>query len=82
MRAGDKAWIGLGIGVGVYEVLARDGELMSEAADRYMLRHPWLVRVVAFLLAAHVCNLLPDRCDPLHLLFLAQRSRRERVRAR
>ena len=69
MRAGDKAWIALGVGIGTYELLCPEEELMSEAADRWMLRHPWLVRAGAFLLAAHVCNLLPDRCDPVHRLF-------------
>ncbi len=55
-----------------YDCLCRPGDTMSEAADRYMVRHPWLVRVVAFTLTAHVCNLVPDRFDPVHWLFEAK----------
>ena len=66
MRAGDKAWIALGVGIGTYELLCPESELMSEAASRYMVRHPWLVRVVAFMLAAHVCSAIPATVDPLH----------------
>lgn len=66
MRPGDKAWIALGVGVGTYELLCPESELMSEAASRYMQRHPWLVRSVAFLLAAHVCSIIPSAADPLH----------------
>ena len=68
MRAGDRAWIVLGVGVCVYELAAADDELLSEAADRYMLHHPWIVRVVAFVLAAHVANALHPRVDPVHRL--------------
>lgn len=69
MRAGDRAWLALAAAVVVYEWSADDGELLSESADRAMLRHPWIVRAAAFLLAAHVSNSLSDRCDPLHRLF-------------
>lgn len=69
MRPGDKAWLALAAHVVVYEFLADDGELLSEAADRYMLTHPWLTRAVALMVAGHVCNLIPSWADPLHLLF-------------
>jgi hypothetical protein len=39
-----------------------------------MLNHPWKTRVVALAVAGHVCNLLPDRCDPLHLMFSGLRA--------
>lgn len=73
MRPGDKAWCVLGAGVAAYELLAVEDELLSEAADRWMLRHPWIVRGAAFIVAAHVCNALPDKCDPLHWLFRVKR---------
>ena len=73
MRAGDKAWIALGVGVGTYELLCPESELMSEAASRYMLRHPWLVRFCAFALAAHVCSAIPRPLDPLHRLLVVKR---------
>ena len=64
MRAGDRAWIALGVGVVAWEIWG--SELLSTAADRYMLHHPWLTRTVAFTLAAHCCNVIPDRYDPIH----------------
>ena len=73
MRSGDKAWIALGVGVGTYELLCPDDELMSCAAERWMGHHPWLVRSAAFMLAAHVCSLIPPLADPLHWLFHTKR---------
>jgi hypothetical protein len=73
MTSADRAWVVLGLGVLGYDVFCEPGETMSEGADRYMLRHPWLVRGVAFILAAHVCNMAPSRYDPLHLGFVALR---------
>lgn len=76
MRAGDRAWIALGAGVVAYEMLCPPDELLSESADRAMQRHPWLVRFAAFTLAAHVCNALDDRYDPIHQLFLIKQRLR------
>lgn len=73
MTPADRAWIALGVGVIGYDVFCQEGQTLSEAADRYMLRHPWLVRGAAFALAAHVCNLVPARFDPIHLGFFAIR---------
>jgi hypothetical protein len=73
LKPSDVAWLTLGTGVIVYDVLCTEGDTMSEAADRYMLRHPWLVRAVAFVLAAHVCNLVPNRLDAVHGMFVAIR---------
>ena len=72
---GDRAWVILGCGVVAYELVAADEELLSEAADRWMVRHPWLVRAVAFLLAAHVANAIQPRYDPVHRLFVVTRLR-------
>lgn len=76
MKPSDWAWVTLGVGVLGYDVLCDDGDTMSEAADRYMLRHPWLVRSVAFALAAHVCNLVHPRYDVVHVLFVTLRRTR------
>lgn len=70
MRSGDKAWVVLGVGVIAWEIWG--DELLSEAADRWMLRHPWKVRIAAFLVAGHVCNALPSRLDPIHWLFASK----------
>lgn len=69
MRAGDRAWLTLAAGIIVYELSAEDGELLSESADRAMLRHPWIVRAAALMLACHVANITPARVDPVHWLF-------------
>lgn len=74
MRPSDKAWIAVGVGVLSYDALCPEGDTLSEAADRYMLRHPWLVRGVAFALAAHVCNLAKPEADPIHWLFVLSRK--------
>lgn len=74
MRHSDMAWIALGVGVLAYDALCEEGDTMSEAVDRYMLRHPWLVRVIASAVTAHVCNMVPPRWDVVHRLF--QLSRR------
>ena len=66
MKAGDGAWIALGLGIFTYEACAPEGELLSEAADRYMAAHPWVTRAVVGLVAAHLTNLLPPWLDPLH----------------
>ncbi len=73
MRAADRAWLAMAGGIVVYELVASEGELLSEAADRYMLHHPWITRAVAFSVAMHLCNMIPDRYDPLHQLFGAKR---------
>ena len=73
MRASDRAWIAIGVGVLSWDLACEDGDTLSEACDRYMIHHPWLVRGVAFALAAHVCNLVPDRFDPVHWCFTATR---------
>jgi hypothetical protein len=65
----DMAWIVLVVGIIVYELLAKDGELLSEASDRYC-RQPglkgWLVRGFVFATAAHVAHVLPHRFDLFH----------------
>lgn len=74
MTAADRAWVTLGVGVLVYDLLAEPGMTMSEGADKWMLRRPWLVRGVAFAVAAHVANTIPSRVDPIHGLFVLSRK--------
>lgn len=73
MHPADRAWLTLATGVVAYNLAADDGELMSEGVDRYMLRHPWTTRLVAALVAAHVCNAMPARLDIVHWLFVLSR---------
>lgn len=62
------AWIGLGVGVSVYEVLCPPGETLSEGVDRALETR--IGRVVALgaiaITASHLANLLPQSVDPYH----------------
>lgn len=69
MRASERAWLTLGIGVAVYELLARDGELLSHQVDRWLEKHPIITTAVVTVTAAHLLNLLPPRLDPLAVAF-------------
>ena len=61
-----KAWAGLAVGVLAYEVLAPDGELMSEGVDRALERHPLITTLAIGATALHLLNILPERIDPFH----------------
>jgi len=74
VKPSDRAWLFLSGGVVAYEVLALDGELMSEAVDRYLETRPWLTRAVILTVAAHLLNLLPQRLDPLAQLALTWKA--------
>ncbi len=71
---GDYAWIAIGVGVLVYDLLAREDELLSEAADRYMGLHPWLWRAAVLATALHVTNAIPEYLDIFHLCRLRRAS--------
>lgn len=72
MRPADRAWLAIGAGVLGYEALAsrrrHDWELLSEACDRYRLRHPVIVYGLIIYLAAHLARIVPAPLDPLHRL--------------
>jgi hypothetical protein len=69
MRYSTKAWLGLGAYVVAIEVCAPEGELLSQAVDRWLEKHP--ARTVSALtitgIALHLLNLFPEKCDPLAL---------------
>ena len=74
---GNLAWMLLAAGVVGYNVSAvGDGQMLSEQADRWIEKHPILVRLAIALVAAHVANLAPSRLDPIHSFFLAVRRLR------
>lgn len=72
----NQAWAVLVTCVVVYDVLCRDGETLSEGADRWIRRHPWLARLAVGVVAFHVANLLPQKADPIHRGFNLVRGRR------
>lgn len=76
MRPADQAWIALAAGVLVYELAAHDGELLSEAADRYLARHPVLTIGVVAATALHLLNITPRWCDPYGILGISRFERR------
>lgn len=63
---GEKAWVALTLGIILYEMFAPPQQLLSEAIDRLLLRHPVLVRVGIMLVALHLINALPTKLDPIH----------------
>lgn len=74
MSPADKAWIVLGLYVIGYNVLAAPEQTLSEGADRYMLKHPWITRGVALAVAGHVTNSVKPKYDPIHLVFAVLRE--------
>lgn len=78
MKAADKGWLLIAVGVCVYEMRAatREWELLSEACDRYRRRHPWITDLTICYLAAHLLRAIPGRIDPLHRIpmWLGQRQ--------
>jgi hypothetical protein len=73
MRPSDRAWVALAGAVLVYEIAAGEDELLSNAADRWMLTHPWTTRLGVAAVALHLANAVPERLDPLHWLFSVKR---------
>jgi hypothetical protein len=74
---GERAWLILGVAIFVYEVAAPPDQLLSEAVDRWLDRHPWPTRLVVIATAAHLLNLLPTRVDPFyHVASMPIRRRR------
>ena len=63
---GELAWALLGAGIIAYEIAAPEGQLLSEAVDRFLVSHPVTTRVVIIGLAAHLLNAIAPEYDPLH----------------
>ena len=78
MRYSTKAWLGLGAYVVATEVCAPEGELLSQAVDRWLENRP--ARSVSVLTivgtALHLLNLLPERYDPFAVTFKTVRLSR------
>lgn len=70
MKPCDRAWCVLAVGVLTYDLCASDGQTLSEGVDRYLQARPRGTRLAILALAMHLCNVVPDRYDPLHWLFV------------
>ncbi|WP_306365323.1 hypothetical protein [Nocardia sp. CC227C] len=67
MRSRIKAWhlwLFVGAAVVVAEVVAPEGELLSEGVDKAMEHHPVLTRAAIEITARHLTNDLPANLDP------------------
>jgi hypothetical protein len=64
MRASERAWVALGVGVAAYELLAGENELLSHQVDRWLESHPVVTTAIVGITAAHLLNFLPARVDP------------------
>ena len=65
MKPGDYAWLAMAAGVALYELGAPDGELLSQAVDRYRARRPIATYAVIAYLAGHLARIWPRHLDPL-----------------
>lgn len=74
-----RAWSALAAAVIAYEVLAPEGQLLSEGVDRALLKYPRLTRIGIALVACHLVNAIPDRYDPIHHVAVQARRRHLRV---
>jgi hypothetical protein len=77
LRPADWFWLTalvlLGVAVGYNLFFAPDGGTISEAADGYFKRWPWL-RPVILMVARHVANDLEPDVDPIGIAFDAARA--------
>jgi hypothetical protein len=68
-----QAWALLAASVLGYEVVCRDGQLLSECVDEWLVSNPILTRAAIAALALHLGNALPQRYDVVSLGFQAIR---------
>lgn len=67
---GNGMWAAIAAAVLYHEINCREGELLSEAVDRGLAKHPVPIYVLVLVTAAHLLNWLPspnrsvspDRC--------------------
>ena len=68
-----QAWALMAAGVLGYEVVCKDGELLSECVDEWLVSRPILTRTAIAALALHLGNAVPQRYDVVSLGFSAIR---------
>jgi hypothetical protein len=68
-----QAWALLAAGVLGYEVVCKDGQLLSECVDEWLATKPILTRAAIAALALHLGNAIPQRYDVVSLGFQAIR---------
>ena len=69
-----QAWGLLAAGVVGYQVACREGQLLSECVDEWLVSKPIVTRAAIAALALHLGNALPERYDLVSLAFQAIRK--------
>lgn len=64
-----QAWAILTAGVLSYEIACRDGQLLSEGVDDWLVSRPILTRAAIAAMALHLGNAVPKRYDVVSLGF-------------
>jgi hypothetical protein len=64
-----QAWALIAAGVLGYEVVCKDGQLLSECVDEWLVSKPILTRAAIAALALHLGNAVPERYDVVSLGF-------------
>ena len=62
-----QAWALIAAGVLGYEVVCKDGQLLSECVDEWLVSKPILTRTAIAALALHLGNAIPERYDVVSL---------------
>jgi hypothetical protein len=70
-----QAWALIAAGVLGYEFVCKDGQLLSECVDEWLVSKPILTRAAIAALALHLGNAVPERYDLVSLVFSAIRRR-------
>jgi hypothetical protein len=68
-----QAWALIAAGVLGYEVVCKDGQLLSQCVDEWLASSPILTRAAIAALALHLANAVPERYDVVSLGFSAIR---------
>ena len=68
MRAGECAALSLLAAAATYDALAKEGEQITDANDRFRARHPLLGNAAIAITAAHLSRITPRRYDPFSLI--------------
>ncbi|ANA86305.1 hypothetical protein SEA_LOZINAK_149 [Gordonia phage Lozinak] len=66
---GSRAWAVIALFTLYHELRCAEGELLSEAVDRAIIRHPVLTRLLFAVIMLHLNNWIPTKLlflDPFH----------------
>jgi hypothetical protein len=68
-----QAWALMAAGVLGYELVCKNGQLLSECVDEWLVSTPILTRAAIAALALHLGNAVPKRYDVVSVAFQAIR---------